>query len=51
MGHVLSLQANYVKLKIVFHDLLFHGHDLKVIFNNFIVTSLLIIMILLFDLQ
>ena len=28
MGHVLSLQANYVKPKIVFHDFFLHNYDL-----------------------
>ena len=51
MGHVLPLQANYVKLKIVFHGFFFHGHDLKVILNNFVVRRFLIQMILLLDLQ
>ena len=49
--HVLPLQANYVKSKIVFHDFFLHEYDLKENPNNFLVGSFLIQITLVLDLQ
>ena len=49
--HVLPLQANYVKPKIVFHEFLLHICDLKMKSNNFLVGRFLIQIFLVLDLQ
>ena len=51
MGHVLPLQANYVKSKIVFHDIFLHKCDLWMHPNNFVVGIFLIQITLVLELQ
>jgi hypothetical protein len=48
--HVLPLQANYVKSKIVVHVFFLHNHHLKMNSNNFLVERFFIQMILVLDL-
>ena len=49
--HVLPLQANYVKTKILFHEFFLHNHDLKMKFNNFLVGRFFIQILLVLHLQ
>ena len=50
IGHVLPLQADYEKSKIVLHEFFLHKYDLKMDTNNFLVGSFLIQISLVLDL-
>lgn len=42
MGHVLPMQENFVKPKIVSHEFFLHNHNLKMQFNNILVGIFLL---------
>ena len=51
MRHILPLQADYVKTKIIYDEFFLHNHDLKMKSKNFLVKGILIQILLDLDLQ